>query len=157
MATLGGPWALVALIAAKENACMTEPLVEPLSQEACMALLSTVSIGRVGTTVDALPVVLPITFGLLSGSIVFRTMPGTKLHDATLNAVVALQADHYASMHEPTGWSVLVQGLTREITDPQRLAAARRLPLGSWAPDGRYLDLEPAIVSGRRVAVGAGQ
>jgi uncharacterized protein len=136
---------------------MTEPLVEPLSPEACMALLSTVSIGRVGTTVDALPVVLPVTFGLLSGSIVFRTMPGTKLHDATLNAVVALQADHYASMHEPTGWSVLVQGLTREITDPQRLAAARLLPLGSWAPEGRYLDLEPTIVSGRRVAIGTEQ
>ena len=118
-----------------------------------MALLSTVSIGRVGTTVDALPVVLPVTFGLLSGSIVFRTMPGTKLHDATLNAVVALQADHYASLHDPFGWSVMVQGMTQEITDPYRLAAARLLPLGSWALDGRYLDLEPAIVSGRRVII----
>ena len=129
---------------------MSEPLVEPISQEECLALLSTVSIGRVGTTIDALPVVLPVTFALHNGSIVFRTMPGTKLHDATLNAVVALQADHYASLDDPFGWSVLVQGMPQAITDPHRLAAAQLLPLGSWALQGRYLALEPAIVSGRR-------
>ena len=148
-----GPWSLVGFVVLNETAWVTEPLVERLSQDECMALLSTVSIGRVGTTVDALPVVLPVTFGLLGGSIVFRTMPGTKLHDATLNAVVALQADHYANLHDPFGRSVLVQGMTQAIADPHRLAAARLLPLGSWAPDGCYLDLEPAIVSGRRVVI----
>ena len=127
---------------------MSEPYVVPLSQEECLALLSTVSIGRIGTTVDALPLVLPVTFALHNGSIVFRTMPGTKLHDATRNAVIALQADHYASLHDPFGWSVRVQGMTQEILDPHRLAAAQLLPLGPWAPDGRYLSLEPAIVSG---------
>ncbi len=132
---------------------MSEPFVEPLSREECLALLSTVSIGRVGATVDALPVVLPITFALDDRSIVFRTMPGTKLHAATLNAVVAFQADQYASPHEPLGWSVLVQGMTQEILDPHRLAAAQFLPLGPWAPEGRYLSLEPALVSGRRVVI----
>ena len=45
-------------------------------------------------------VVLPVTFALHQGSLVFRTMPGTKLAAAALDAVVALQADHYASLHD---------------------------------------------------------
>ena len=128
-----------------------EPVIIPLNQDECLALLATTSIGRIGTTVDALPVVLPITFALHRGTIVFRTMPGTRLHDATRNAVVALQADHYADPHEPAGWSVMVQGQTQEIAEPNWLNAVQLLPLGSWAPDGRYICLEPAIVSGRRI------
>ena len=131
---------------------MVQLHVEPLSQEECLALLASVSIGRIGTTIDALPVVLPITFALHNGIIMFRTMPGTKLHDATLNAVVALQADHYND-DDPFGWSVLVQGMTQEVTDPHLLAAVRLLPLGAWAPHGRYNALEPAIVSGRHIVL----
>jgi uncharacterized protein len=134
------------------DASMVHLSVEPLSQEECMALLPSATIGRIGTTVDALPVVLPVRFALHNGSLMFRTMPGTKLHHATLNAVVALQADHYDD-NDPFGWSVLVQGVAQEIVDPHRLAAARLLPLGPWAPDGRYNALEPAIVSGRRIVL----
>ena len=130
-----------------------QPVAVPLSQDECLALLSTVSIGRIGTTIDALPVVLPVTFALHGGSIVFRTMPGTKLAEATLNSVVALQADHYASLHDPVGWCVLVQGMTQEVTDLPRLSAMKLLPLGAWAPEGRFLALEPAIVSGRRIVL----
>jgi len=126
---------------------ISEPHVEPLSTDECLTLISTVSIGRVGTTTDA----LPVTFALRDGSIVFRTMPGTTMRDLTLNAVVALQADHYASLHDPSVWSVMVQGMTQQITDPTRLATARLLPPGSWAPDGRYLALQPAIITGRRI------
>ena len=116
-----------------------------------MALLSTVSIGRIGTTIDAMPVVLPVTFALHQGSIVFRTMPGTKLDTAVHDAVIALQADHYASLHDPVGWSVMVQGMSQEVTDLSMLSAFRLLPFGSWAPEGRYVALEPAIVSGRQI------
>jgi nitroimidazol reductase NimA-like FMN-containing flavoprotein (pyridoxamine 5'-phosphate oxidase superfamily) len=125
----------------------------PLSPDECMALLSTVSIGRIGTTIDAMPVVLPVTFALHDGSIVFRTMPGSKLDTAALDAVVALQADHYASPHDPSGWSVMVQGMTHEESNPSRLSALRLLPLGPWAPEGRYVALEPAIVTGRQITL----
>jgi uncharacterized protein len=119
-----------------------------------MALLSTVSVGRVGIHIDALPAVLPINFALQNGSVVFRTVPGTKLHNATQDAVVAFQADHYGDIRDPFGWSVLVRGVAQQITDPSTLAAARLLPLGSWALDGgpdRYMRVEPAMVTGRRV------
>jgi nitroimidazol reductase NimA-like FMN-containing flavoprotein (pyridoxamine 5'-phosphate oxidase superfamily) len=121
-----------------------------------MALLSTVSVGRVGICIDALPAVLPVNFAVHDGAVVFRTVPGTKLHDATQDAVVAFQADHYSDTRAPFGWSVLVRGVARQIIDPSTLAAARLLPLGSWALDGRpdpYVRVEPAMVSGRRVAL----
>lgn len=129
------------------------PRLEPLTQEECMALLSTVSVGRVGIHIDALPAVLPVNFALHNGSVVFRTVPGTKLHDATQDAVIAFQADHYGDLREPIGWSVLVRGVAQQITDPSTLAAARLLPLGSWALDGpdQYVSVEPALVTGRRV------
>jgi nitroimidazol reductase NimA-like FMN-containing flavoprotein (pyridoxamine 5'-phosphate oxidase superfamily) len=129
-----------------------QPQVHALTRDECFALLAATSIGRIGTTIEALPVILPVTFALHEGSLVFRTMPGTKLDAATLDAVVALQADHYASLHDPVGWSVMVQGMTHQVTDPARLDTLRLLPLGSWAPEGRYLALEPAVVSGRRIA-----
>jgi hypothetical protein len=84
-----GRWSLDRPVPGNEDFFYDRAYVVPLSQEECLALLSTVSIGRIGTTVDALPVVLPVTFALHNGSIVFRTMPRTKLHDATRNAVIA--------------------------------------------------------------------
>ena len=87
-----------------------------------MALLSTASVGRIGVNIDALPTVLPVNFALFNGSVVFRTAPGTKLHFATRDAVVAFQADHYGSVREPTGWSVLVRGVAQTLTDPSVLS-----------------------------------
>jgi nitroimidazol reductase NimA-like FMN-containing flavoprotein (pyridoxamine 5'-phosphate oxidase superfamily) len=128
--------------------------LEPITQDECMALLSTASVGRIGVNIDALPTVLPVNFALFNGSVVFRTAPGTKLHFATRDAVVAFQADHYGSVREPTGWSVLVRGVAQTLTDPSVLRAAQHLPLEPWGPlegsRGDYVRVEPAIVTGRR-------
>jgi uncharacterized protein len=121
-----------------------------------MALLSTVSVGRVGVNMDALPAVVPITFVLHNGAVVFRTVPGTKLHDATNDEVVAFQADHYGDIRHPFGWSVLIRGVAQQITDPSLLAAIRLLPFDWWARDGgpeRYVKVEPAMVTGQRITL----
>jgi uncharacterized protein len=132
----------------------TGPRLEPLSQDECMALLASASVGRVGVNIDALPTVLPVNFALFNGSVIFRAVPGTKLHTATREAVVAFQADHYGDRRDPSGWSVLIRGLAQTITDPSTLSAARRLPLGSWGTvdpgPSDYVRVEPAIVTGRR-------
>ena len=47
-----------------------------------------------------------------------------------------------------------MRGVAREVTDPAELAAARALPLESWAFDGsadRFVRVEPTLVTGRRV------
>lgn len=128
--------------------------IRELTVDECMELLTSVPVGRVGITIDALPAVLPVNFVIHHGAVVFRTVPGTKLDAATTEAVVAFEADAYGSAADPAGWSVLVRGVARELTSPDELAAARKLPLESWAWDGgaeRFVRIEPTLVTGRRV------
>ena len=130
------------------------PGIRELSSPECLRLLGSVSVGRVGVTIDALPAVLPVNFVVSDGSVVFRTVPGTKLDAATRGAVVAFEADAYGTSEDPGGWSVLVRGVAQEVSDPAELAAARSLPLESWAFDGtadRFIRVEPTVVTGRRV------
>lgn len=127
-----------------------------LGVEECLALLGSVPVGRVGVTIDALPAVLPVNFALWNGTIVFRTVPGTKLDAAAAGAVVAFEADAYGTADAPGGWSVLVRGIAREVTDPAELAELASLPLDSWAWDGnagRYVCIEPTVTTGRRIVV----
>ena len=115
--------------------------------------MATVPVGRIGVSVRALPVILPVNFVLVGESIVFRTIPGTKLDAATANAVVAFQVDSYAP-DGTSGWSVLVQGVSSEITDPEDLLALADIPLRAWAFDDRiatrFVRIESSFISGRR-------
>ncbi len=137
------------MAAAKNN-----PAIDELARDECLRLLASTPVGRVGVTIDALPAVLPVNFVVSDGAVVFRTVPGTKLDAATAGAVVAFEADGYGTDADPHGWSVLVRGVAREITEPDELAAARALPLESWAWDGgadRFVRIELTVLTGRRV------
>jgi uncharacterized protein len=127
-----------------------------LEPEECLELLGSVPVGRVGVTIDALPAVLPVNFTLWNSAIVFRTVPGTKLDAAAAGEVVAFEADGYGTRDAPGGWSVLVRGVAREVTDPVELAQVTAIPLDSWAWDGsahRYVCIEPTVMTGRRLVV----
>ena len=80
----------------------------PASEE-CLALLATVPVGRVGVTMNALPVVLPVNFAVLDGDIVFRTVEGTRFHAAAAGTVVAFEVDSY-DPDGASGWSVVGSG-----------------------------------------------
>lgn len=132
---------------------MDHPRIEGLSRDECMTLLETASVGRVGVSVGAIPAVLPVNYVMDGDTIVFRTVPGTKLDAALTNSVVAFEADSFDPSHE-TGWSVLVRGIAREITDEHALTRVRRLPLQSWAFNGdadRWVSVDAELVTGRRV------
>jgi uncharacterized protein len=127
-----------------------------LGQDECLALLGSVPVGRVGVTIDALPSVLPVNFVVWNGAIAFRTVPGTKLDAAAAGEVVAFEADGYGTRDAPGGWSVLVRGVAREVTDTAELAELWALPLDSWAWDGaagRWVCIEPTVMTGRRITV----
>ena len=130
------------------------PGIYELTPDDCLRLLKTVPVGRVGVTMDALPVVLPVNFVVSDGMIVLRTVPGTKLDAGTAGMVVAFETDNYGTNAYPWGWSVLVRGVAEEIIDPTELQAVRALPLNSWALDGsadRYIKIAPTMISGRRI------
>jgi uncharacterized protein len=129
--------------------------LEVLGRDECLRLLGTATLGRIGVTSGALPTVLPINFRFDGGKILFRTGVGTKLDAATQNAVVAFEVDEIDAIAH-TGWSVVVRGVARELTDPDELVEAQRPPLARWArgEDHRVVAISPEIVSGRRIVPG---
>jgi nitroimidazol reductase NimA-like FMN-containing flavoprotein (pyridoxamine 5'-phosphate oxidase superfamily) len=132
--------------------------LEVLDKGECLKLLATATLGRVGTTSGALPVVLPVNFRLVNDRVVFRTGEGTKLEAATCNAVIAFEADEIEAFFH-SGWSVLVTGVAREVTDPRELAELEEAHIARWAPtgNGRVVALSTEIVSGRRLTPGLPQ
>jgi uncharacterized protein len=129
--------------------------VEKLEPAECLDLLDSVSVGRVGVTIEALPAVFPVRFVMSEGAVIFRTVPGTKFDAATAESVVAFEADEEGTAPDPTRWSVLVRGIARPLTEPEELSAARALPLGSWAWEGkadRFVRIYPTVITGWRIA-----
>lgn len=127
------------------------PLRE-LSRARCLDLLATTRLGRVGVSVRALPVILPVTYAVIGETVVFRTAPGSKLTAAVHRSVVAFEADR-GDLCGAWGWSVLVQGVASEITDAAQLAEARgRLDRDLPFLDGevaRFVTVDSTIMSGR--------
>ena len=131
---------------------MGPPRMIELTSAECLSLLATARVGRVGLSMDALPVVLPVNFAVLESEIVFRTVDGTKFHAATAGAVVAFEADGYEPSGQ-NGWSVLVQGESRVVTDPVEIARLLTLRIDPWAVDGsadRFVRVRAERVTGRR-------
>jgi len=118
-----------------------------------MALLASVSFARVGVSVEALPAILPVTIAVMDKSVIFRTIPGTKLAHAAAGSILAIEADHYVTS-EGRGWSVLVRGVASELLDEHNITRARELLTDSWI-DGqtaeRYVNVSCDLVTGRRL------
>lgn len=126
--------------------------LEILERDECLRLLGSVRLGRVAITSGALPLVLPVRFGLVGEEIVFRTGEGTKLDAATRNAVVAFEADWFDA-DDGSGWSVVVTGMARELLDHSRLEALVHTPAPRLAPGcgARAVVIDTDIISGRRL------
>ena len=126
--------------------------LEVLDREECLRLLATATLGRVGLTSGALPAVLPVSFGLDGDRILIRSAPGSKLDAGIRDAVVAFAVDAFDPM-SGSGWSVVVTGVAREVSDPAELARLSSLPVARWVPrgNGRLVAISTELVSGRRV------
>jgi len=130
--------------------------LEVLGRGECLRLLAGATLGRVGLTSGALPMVLPVNFLLYDERVLVRTGRGGKLDAALRGAVVAFEVDDVDPMHH-SGWSVAVTGVASEVSQPADLEAVRLLPIARWAPQGdaAVLAISTEIVSGRRITVGA--
>ena len=126
--------------------------LEVLDRAECLALLGNATLGRVAVTAGALPTVLPVNFCLDGDEILIRSGAGSKLDAALRNAVVAFEVDDFDPVYH-AGWSVVVTGMAREITDPSRLEALARRPIAHWAPadDGHVVSIATDMITGRRL------
>jgi nitroimidazol reductase NimA-like FMN-containing flavoprotein (pyridoxamine 5'-phosphate oxidase superfamily) len=133
---------------------MERPLfsLRELSRARCFDLLATLAVGRVGVSVRALPVILPVGYAVAGERVVFRTAPGAKLDAAMHRSVVAFETDRYDPAGD-WGWSVLVQGVASEISGVAELDEARAMLGRDWpflTEDlVRFISIEGTFVSGR--------
>jgi nitroimidazol reductase NimA-like FMN-containing flavoprotein (pyridoxamine 5'-phosphate oxidase superfamily) len=122
-----------------------------LTKSECFERLSQVSLGRIATSIDALPVILPVHFVLSDESVLFPTVTGSKLDAATTGTVIAFQADAHDFLSGDF-WSVLLQGIASSVGDGPEHAQGKVVPLEP-RPDlqrNRHMvRIESTIVSGR--------
>lgn len=128
-------------------------LLEELTIDECLELLSISSLGRLGVIVDDHPEVFPINHVIdpVDGCVVFPTNASTKLR-AALNGPVAYEVDGIAC-DDRSGWSVMVVGDVEEVTEYHDRARAAALRVVLWAvgPSTVWLRLVPRRITGRRI------
>ena len=132
----------------------TRPQAQPLEPADCYRLLATTCVGRLVSTYNALPLVLPVNFCLDGHTLVFRTSPSGRLAAATNNVVVAFEVDEI-DVETWTGWSVVITGVASPLTSPGEIVRAQQLGLVSWLGEDRdhYVRIVPGLVTGRRLHV----
>jgi nitroimidazol reductase NimA-like FMN-containing flavoprotein (pyridoxamine 5'-phosphate oxidase superfamily) len=123
-----------------------------LDREDCLGLLRDHYLGRIGLSVGALPVVVPVNYAVDDDRVLLCSEPGLKLEAARKGVVACLEIDDFDPL-DHSGWSVLVTGRLDELTDPAEIRRAERLPLTPWTPmsDPHYMTLSTELVSGRRL------
>ena len=130
--------------------------LEMIERTECLRLLRGVAVGRIGVDSEALPAILPVNFRAEDDRILIRTSVGTKLDAAVRGAVVAFEADDF-DLFSHSGWSVLVRGVARRVTDAGDLRHLASSPLARWAPsDGHHVvAISTDLVTGRRLVPAA--
>jgi nitroimidazol reductase NimA-like FMN-containing flavoprotein (pyridoxamine 5'-phosphate oxidase superfamily) len=125
-----------------------------LDEEECLRLLPLLPVGRLGFSAGALPVVLPVNFTVVDRTVVFCTEAGLKLDAAVARAVACMEVDDYDVLSH-SGWSVLATGRLEAVTDPDRLAVVRQLPVQPWAwqASRHYVEMPIELLSGRRIGL----
>lgn len=99
-----------------------------LDRAEALVLLGSVNMGRIVFTRDALPAIRPVNPALIDGQLVIRTHEGAALAGAIdgTGTVVAYEAD-MIDQETHLGWSVIVTGFARLVTDPVQLARYEKL------------------------------
>jgi nitroimidazol reductase NimA-like FMN-containing flavoprotein (pyridoxamine 5'-phosphate oxidase superfamily) len=128
-----------------------------LSELECWELLGSHDLGRIAFLVDDWPQVFPVNYSVGEGAVLFRSASGAKAtHGPGSRACFEIDGwDERAGI----GWSVMVQGTIRDITDAadEQAEGLRQLSPRPAAPGVRnhLLALVASRVSGRRFG-GAG-
>lgn len=129
-------------------------LVE-LSRRESLQLLGSVSLGRVAFSARAMPAVRPVSHLVDDGFVIIRAdgqAPITSALNAGSETVVAYEADSI-DQDDHLGWSVVVIGVARRVTDPEK-AAAYCAALRSWSAGthDQVVAIHIDVITGVRIA-----
>jgi nitroimidazol reductase NimA-like FMN-containing flavoprotein (pyridoxamine 5'-phosphate oxidase superfamily) len=131
-----------------------------LSREECLRLVASHHFGRLAVNMgEGPPVIRPVNylFDERSQSVVFRTAPGSKFHALLHSAHAAFEIDGIDESSR-TGWSVIIRGVTNEVTNLSEVRRLDRLGLEPWAPGPKrnWVRIRAWTVAGRRIVLGDG-
>ena len=128
------------------------PVVTKLMPAECHQLIAAGGIGRVAFGTTTGPVVLPVNFAVMAGTVVIRTALGS-LVEGHADQQVAFEVDHLDEALSQ-GWSVLVRGMAHHVAHPAELRNVQRdASIWPWPGDERdvYVRIIPDTISGRRI------
>ena len=120
---------------------------QELTREESLRRLSTVRVGRIVFTHQALPTIRPVNHVIDRGAVILRTHPGAALLSA-VDTVVAYEADSVAD-GERIGWSVIITGVARQLRGSADIQRYEEL-LRPWAPDETHyvIRIHPELIIG---------
>lgn len=129
-----------------------EPVLT-LTDEQAWSLLSGARHARLGLAVDGDPDIVPVNIRAHDGAVYFRTAPGSKLAELTVNPTVVVQADGILA---DQAWSVLVRGTARRLESEAEVAEAEALGISPWVPTLKdfYVRVDATSISGRHFLFG---
>jgi transcriptional regulator with XRE-family HTH domain len=129
---------------------LERPTLEPLDAVQCRGYLGTSGVGRLVIVEPRGPVAIPVNYAMLGNDIVIRTSGLADL--VGRQPRVSFEVDHLDEALAE-GWSVLVSGEARVVTDPAELAAVGALGIAPWAGGDRatYVRIIASEVTGRRI------
>jgi nitroimidazol reductase NimA-like FMN-containing flavoprotein (pyridoxamine 5'-phosphate oxidase superfamily) len=124
-----------------------------LDEATCRQLLGTTTVGRLAFNDEPSPTVLPVNYVVHRGTVLFRTIEGSKLDAADAAAPASFEVDH-VDTSRGAGWSVLARGHLRELDDPDEDEVAAAYGFDTLAGGARPYLVEMTIESltGRRIA-----
>ncbi len=125
----------------------TDP-IETLTDDRSWELLRGQELGRlvthVGDTID----IFPVNYAVDGDGILFRTAPGSKLFELTVNADVLFEVDDHT---DTDAWSVIVRGHATALETDADVHRADQAGLRPWIPTLKrvYVRIVPSSLSGR--------
>lgn len=125
----------------------------PISHTECLRLLQYGSfLGRIAFAVEQRVEMRPVNYIADDSGVAFCTASSMILRAVTAGLPALFEVDATRPL-DHAGWSVIVHGSVREVTDSEELDYLRRGPLKSWAvsPRERWIRLAIDEISGMRV------
>ena len=125
----------------------SQPIAE-LDEVECWRRLGEAEMGRLALAPAGEIDVFPVNFVVSRGALYFRTAPGSKLLELSVNPDVAFEIDGW---DEHSAFSVVVKGIAERLETQIEIDEADQLPLAPWVPTLKYrwVRINPTSVSGR--------
>jgi hypothetical protein len=125
------------------------PTVQELSRQQCMVHLENAAFGRVVYITARGPVAVPVNYEFTDSNVIIST-DTNKAKALARAGVVGFEVDQ-VDQNVSEGWSVLLTGPARRVTEPHERMALSSMGLESWSGNETHdlVAIEPREITGR--------